>query len=184
LQWWVELFSSVLDARKLEAGEGYREPQTVAVLPLIREAVLWARAAAGKGIEVREALENEDILVRADEASVRRILMNLLHNAVKFTVPREESVDAEGNKGLISVGVQREGAFARIGVQDTGPGIPAEFLEKIFTRFGQVQPGLKKYSTGLGLYFCKLAVEAQGGKIGVDSEVGKGSTFWFTLPLA
>ena len=67
---------------------------------------------------------------------------------------------------------------------DTGSGIPAEYQEKIFEKFGQVEAGtgVKRYSTGLGLTFCKLAVEAHGGRICVESELGKGSTFWFTLP--
>ncbi|MBT3376005.1 MAG: hypothetical protein HN742_29720 [Lentisphaerae bacterium] len=67
---------------------------------------------------------------------------------------------------------------------DTGPGIPPEYRDRIFEKFGQVEGRAegKKYSTGLGLTFCKLAVEAHGGQIGVDSEAGKGSTFWFGLP--
>jgi two-component system, sensor histidine kinase and response regulator len=75
--------------------------------------------------------------------------------------------------------------MVRTTVTDTGPGIPPEYRERIFEKFGQVegrQEG-KKYSTGLGLTFCKLAVEAHGGQIGVDSEIGHGSTFWFTLPV-
>jgi len=71
-------------------------------------------------------------------------------------------------------------------VSDTEPGIPEECRERIFAKFGQVQvrQNREKHSTGLGLTFCELAAEAHGSRIGVDSEVGKGSTFWFALPTA
>ena len=73
----------------------------------------------------------------------------------------------------------------RVSVSDTGPGIPSEFHEKIFEKFGQVEAALHgaKHSSGLGLTFCKFAVEAHGGTIGVESAVGQGSTFWFVVPL-
>ena len=74
--------------------------------------------------------------------------------------------------------------MVRVAVSDTGPGIPREYRERVFEKFGQVEAVLsgQKFSTGLGLTFCRLAVEAHGGRIGVDSEVGHGSTFWFVLP--
>ncbi len=67
---------------------------------------------------------------------------------------------------------------------DSGPGIPPEYLERIFEKFNQVENRIsgKYHSTGIGLSFCKMAVEAHGGVIGVESELGQGSTFWFTLP--
>jgi signal transduction histidine kinase len=72
----------------------------------------------------------------------------------------------------------------RVFVADTGPGIPPDFRESIFDKFVQVDGSAlpRNRSTGLGLAFCKMAVEAHGGRIGVDSELGKGSNFWFTLP--
>jgi signal transduction histidine kinase len=71
-----------------------------------------------------------------------------------------------------------------VAVSDTGPGIPREYRERVFEKFGQVEAasGGQKFSTGLGLTFCRLAVEAHHGRIGVDSEIGRGSTFWFVLP--
>jgi signal transduction histidine kinase len=68
-----------------------------------------------------------------------------------------------------------------VAVADNGLGIPREYHQRIFERFAQVEA--RKFSTGLGLTFCKLAVEAHAGRIGVDSETGKGSTFWFVLPV-
>lgn len=105
---------------------------------------------------------------------VTRIIANLVGNAVKFT--------PEGKK--VTISVERNGDGAKFYVADTGSGIPPEYHEKIFEKFGQVKirQQMKMYSTGLGLTFCKLAVEAHGGEIGVESEADKGSTFWFTLP--
>ena len=100
--------------------------------------------------------------------------MNLIANAIKFT-PKD---------GKIIVEAKTDASKATISVEDTGPGIPKEFHEKIFEKFGTVEARKEgsKTSTGLGLAFCKLAIEMHGGKIGVESEVGKGSRFWFTLP--
>jgi signal transduction histidine kinase len=73
-----------------------------------------------------------------------------------------------------------------LSVSDQGPGIPEQFKERIFQKFGQIEgrEKIRKASTGIGLVFCKLAVEAHAGTIGVDSEEGKGSTFWFELPMS
>ena len=112
--------------------------------------------------------------VYCDSEVVRRIMGNLLANAVKFT-PRG---------GTIRIAAKSVPGAFRIEVRDSGPGIPTEFHEKIFEKFGRVigcQPAGVP-STGLGLTFCRLAVEAHGGDIGVESTVGDGSTFWFTLP--
>jgi two-component system sensor histidine kinase/response regulator len=102
------------------------------------------------------------------------VIANLVANAVKFTP----------SPGEILVRVAAAAAGHRVSVADTGPGIPVEYHEKIFEKFGQAeasQAGAQR-SSGLGLTFCKLAVEAHGGRIGVESAIGKGSTFWFTLP--
>ena len=100
--------------------------------------------------------------------------MNLVGNAIIHT----------SKEGKVWVKVEEKEDQAKVLVIDTGPGIPLEYQEKIFEKFGQVKLGEqnRKYSTGLGLTFCKLAIEAHGGKIGVESKLGQGSTFWFTLP--
>ena len=104
------------------------------------------------------------------------MIANLLGNAIKFTP----------SGGDIEISCEQAGEEAKLSVSDSGPGIPFEYHEKIFDKFGQVEARETnaKWSTGLGLAFCKLAVAAQGGEIGVDSAPGEGSTFRFTLPLA
>jgi two-component system, sensor histidine kinase and response regulator len=116
--------------------------------------------------------------IHADEEKLRRILINLLGNALKFT-PAKQSV-----KVLVSLQPNTATPTFLFAVQDTGEGIPKEAFSKIFEKFGQVE-GRKegrKNSTGLGLTFCKMATEAHGGEIWVDSELGVGSTFSFTIP--
>ena len=105
-----------------------------------------------------------------------RIVVNLLSNALKYSPSNSE----------ITFGARADPCGVRIWVRDCGPGIKACYHKRIFEKFGVAeQPaGVRPPSTGLGLAFCKLAVEAQGGTIGIESEPGKGSTFWFTLPAA
>jgi len=107
------------------------------------------------------------------------VLTNLVDNALKFTPAR----------GKVTVMAERapgEEGFIRCAVRDTGPGIPPEYRERIFDRFVQVQDARtgRRRGTGLGLTFCRLVVEAHGGRIWVESEEGQGSTFYFTLPVS
>jgi signal transduction histidine kinase len=102
------------------------------------------------------------------------VLTNLVDNAFKFI---EED-------GWVKILLREEPGHLRVSVMDNGPGIPPECHGKIFEKFGQVENRQRRLGAGLGLAFCKLAVEAHGGRIGVQSEVGHGSTFWFTIPVA
>lgn len=172
------LINELLDISKMEAGELKISREAVGV-PLLIEAAR-REVAPGDGkvahltIEIAPGLPplcgEFEILVR--------VLINLLSNALKFTPVT----------GQVSLGAMRDAddpGFARFWVKDSGEGIPAEDLEKIFDKFGQVETRKagRKMSTGLGLTFCKLAVETHGGKIWAESEVGQGSVFWFTIPL-
>ena len=114
-------------------------------------------------------------LISADEEMLRRVLVNLLANAVKFTRPG----------GRVTVSARETEGWLEIAVADTGEGIPREAFGLIFEKFGQVDSRRagRRNSTGLGLAFCKLAVEAHGGHIGVESELGAGSTFTVQLPI-
>jgi len=112
--------------------------------------------------------------VSADYDILLRVVINLLDNAIKFTAA----------DGAIAMGVEPKEDGVLFSVRDNGPGIPVAYQEKIFEKFGQVEirQSARKYSTGLGLAFCKLAVEAHHGKIWVESEAGAGSTFIFEIP--
>jgi signal transduction histidine kinase len=111
---------------------------------------------------------------------IRRVLINLMENATKFTHV----------EGSIAVGINVEQDWVRLWVRDTGPGIPPEGLSIIFNKFSRVSMDRMQSSDrfpkglGLGLAFCKLAVQAHGGTIQVESEVGEGSCFSFTVPAA
>ena len=131
--------------------------------------------ATEAGINLQNEVPADLPKIRADNGKIGRVLTNLLDNAVKFTPDNGQvSVSAEVNlAGTIAVHVS-----------DTGPGIPEEFREKIFDRFSQV-PGQsgRRRGSGLGLTFCKLAVEAHGGRIWVEPRPGGGSTFTLILPV-
>ncbi|MBP6739330.1 MAG: PAS domain S-box protein, partial [Leptospiraceae bacterium] len=131
--------------------------------------------AFNKNISIETDLIEEDI-VYADEYLITTILRNLLTNAIKFTPPN----------GKIVVSTKSKDGFLEVSLRDTGVGINPQNLEKIFkidSKFSNLGTNKEK-GTGLGLILCKEFVEMQGGKIGVTSEVGVGSTFTFTLPLA
>ncbi|HTP12975.1 MAG TPA: HAMP domain-containing sensor histidine kinase, partial [Bacteroidota bacterium] len=113
---------------------------------------------------------NEPVVVSCDSDLIGRVIQNLFSNALKFTPP----------DGTITVEIERINDAVKLTVEDTGPGIPEHHLPKIFDKFYQAE--VRGVSTGIGLTFCKLAVELHGGSIGVTSGVGKGSKFWFTLP--
>jgi signal transduction histidine kinase len=117
------------------------------------------------------------VVVRADADYLRRALTNLVGNALKFTF-----------QGGVRVWVEPDpdSEFAAVHVQDTGPGIPPQALSHIFEKFGQVErpEGMPRMGTGLGLTFVKMAAEALGGRVEVESELDRGSTFTLYLPLA
>src|SRR6266850_2522270 len=167
----TDMVGDVLDVSRMEAGQ----------LPLERAELdlgaLAAEAMASVGASERVRLEQLPGSVRAfcDASLIRRVIANLAANAMKFTPAH----------GQILVRVTADASGQNVSIADTGPGIPQEYHEKIFEKFGQAeasQAGAQR-SSGLGLTFCKLAVEAHGGRIGVESAIGKGSTFWFTLPV-
>jgi two-component system sensor histidine kinase/response regulator len=109
-----------------------------------------------------------------DEDKLRRTLVNLLGNAIKFTP----------FGGTITAAAELQEDVLLFSIHDTGEGIPPEAFDRIFDKFGQVEnrKAGRKMSTGLGLTFCKLAVEAHGGRIWVESRSGEGSAFYFTIP--
>ncbi|MGD0113406.1 MAG: hybrid sensor histidine kinase/response regulator [Armatimonadota bacterium] len=169
----VEMVSSLLDVSKMEAGEMKLNLTQCELLTIAREALAKVEPLRGDR-QLMLSGADEPVTVMADAEIIARVFQNLLGNALKFTP----------DGGRVSVGIEPSADAVRVLVQDTGPGIPPEYRERIFEKFGQVEHPANKqrYSTGIGLTFCKLAVEAHGGQVGVDSEEGRGSTFWFTLP--
>jgi len=164
--------TQLLDVSRLEAGQMPLSKTACDLGPIARAALEAISPLLGDRHAVLDV--REPLAALCDTVLLRRVLDNLLSNALKFTPPGKE----------ITISIAREGDAAQLAVTDTGPGIPEEYHQKIFEKFSQVEGEQQSKGTGLGLTFCKLAVEAHGGKIGVDSEAGRGSTFWFTLPLA
>jgi two-component system, sensor histidine kinase and response regulator len=169
----VEMVSSLLDVSKMEAGEMKLNP-TPCDLHAIAGTVLAKVESLRGGRQLALRGPDAPVNVIADAELIARVFQNLLGNALKFTP----------DDGRVTVSIEPADDVVRVLVQDTGPGIPPDYRERIFEKFGQVEhpASRQRYSTGIGLSFCKLAVEAHGGQIGVDSEEGHGSTFWFVLP--
>jgi signal transduction histidine kinase len=129
--------------------------------------------ADAKGVRLSAEISLQELSVLVDRERVGHVFSNLISNAVRYT--------AKG--GSVTLGAEALDGSVRFTVADTGTGIPKEYQERIFEKFFQV-PDSGPKGTGLGLYIAKEIVRAHGGEIGVDSEPGKGSTFWFTLPAA
>jgi signal transduction histidine kinase len=165
------LVEQLLDAASVEAGRITLAPEPVHVEALVRDALeLVGEHAAEKRVSLRAACP-QPVAVECDRERVLQVLGNLLGNAIKFTPAG----------GRVDVHVEAEPAWAKISVVDTGPGIPEHQLPCIFDRYwtGRLQ---RTSGTGLGLFIAKGIVEAHAGRLSVDSHVGRGTTFTFTLP--
>jgi signal transduction histidine kinase len=170
--------NSLLDVEKLESGNMVLDLSLVSLPELIEAAVNQVLPLSkAKDLELIQEIAPDLPWLYADEGTLERILVNLIGNAIKFT--------SRGGKVTLQVHAGPEGKSVDFSVHDTGEGIPAEAHQRIFEKFGQVESrtGGRKMSTGLGLTFCKLAVEAHGGHIEVESVIGEGSTFSFSIPL-
>jgi len=171
----LNMVNNLLDISKMEAGPVPLELERVSVRDLVASAVQEVDyLVREKGIDLDVESVPRDLEVTCDVDKIKRLVVNLLSNAIKFTPAR----------GTSTVSAARNLTSITIAVADNGEGIPKEFHEKIFEKFGQVEARKagRRRSTGLGLTFCKLAVEAHGGRIWVDSTPGAGSTFRFSLP--
>ncbi|MBN2351028.1 MAG: response regulator [Spirochaetales bacterium] len=169
----MEMIDALLDVNRLEEGKMPINPIECDLYDLAGVSLGAYRPLAEKK-NLNLTLEGAPAQLRADPALIRRVLDNLVGNAVKFT--------PTGGRILVSARTAAYGVRAE--VSDSGPPLPPESYRTIFEKFGQIGTlgQDQTHSTGLGLTFCKLAVEAHGGKIGVESELGRGNTFWFTLP--
>ncbi len=172
----LSLINEILDLSKVEAGRMELELTTFDLPLAIENARTFVRERATKhGINLDVNIDKRLGDFKGDERKIKQILLNLLSNAVKFT--------PEG--GRISINARQLNGSVQISVSDTGIGISPEDQERIFEEFRQVGSDYahKTEGTGLGLTLAKKFVELHGGKIWVESEVGKGSTFIFTLPV-
>lgn len=164
--------SSILDVSKIGAGEMKLHCEPCDLVALIHSMVCTTHILPGNRTVTFDAQE-APLVVTADVGLIRRVLQNLISNAVSYTP----------SGGDVHITLTSSSSEVRVSVTDSGPGIAPEHHQRIFEKFGQVEDQINRTGTGLGLTFCKLAINALGGRIGVESEVGKGSAFWFTLPL-
>ena len=169
------LVESLLDVGQLESGKAVLHKAQGSINSIIADAVEEIHPVAeAKGQVLHFTLAPADLpMIEMDVDMIRRVLINLLENAVKYT----------RGGGQISVSAIRRPGEICVGVRDTGPGIAPREQQRIFDKFTRLhQEGYAK-GLGLGLAFCRLAVEAHGGRIWVESEVGQGAMFSFTLPV-
>ena len=166
----LQLISDILDLSKIEAGTFDIIPEQVDAQQLCNELLQSMQVRATEQVEILLAPELPELTFTSDKNRLYQVLLNFITNALKFT-----------SKGSIVIDYQINGNEVRFSVQDTGMGIEPEKQEAIFTRFVKLNNFIA--GTGLGLPICQSIVTQLGGKIGVESEPGKGSCFWFTHPL-
>ncbi|HET8752463.1 MAG TPA: HAMP domain-containing sensor histidine kinase [Gaiellaceae bacterium] len=171
----LSLINDVLDLSKVEAGQIELHVAPFSLQDALERGVSMVREqATTEGVKVTLHENGGRDVVSGDERRIRQVIFNLLSNAVKFT--------PEG--GEVDVSAARIDGEMRVSVADSGPGIAEEDLDRIFEEFQQTEAGARqREGTGLGLALSKRFVEMHGGRIWCESEVGKGSTFEFTLPL-
>ncbi len=169
------LINDTLDFSKLERGEFRLQLGPHNLNTLTREIVLQQQLAAQKqGLQLKMSADESIRDLRMDPDRISQVLVNLIGNAIRYC-----------EHGWIEVSTQRRNNEAVVKIQDTGPGIPGQDLEHIFEAFVQLSTGLGRRvgGTGLGLAICKQIIELHGGRIWVESEAGRGSAFYFALPL-
>jgi PAS domain S-box-containing protein len=167
-----KLMRDLLDLSKIEAGESQPELISIKARALLNdEAETLRPQVEAKGLSFVVDLPVELPRIMADRSQVERVLANLVVNAIRYT-----------RQGEIKITAEQRGHYIAVSVSDTGEGIPSEYLSHIFDKFVQV-PGAATGGAGLGLAISRLIVEAHGGQISVQSVLGQGSTFTFTLPV-
>lgn len=170
----TQMATELLELSRIESGQVPLDlkpvsPATLLFTALDRMRLQVERAAISFSVVCPPDLPS----VRADAPRLEQVLVNLIHNAIKFTPPG----------GQVILSAQKEEDFIRFAVQDSGVGIPPDDLPRIFERFYKTDRARTSGGTGLGLSISRHIVEAHGGRIWVESEEGKGSTFFFTIPL-
>ncbi len=176
----IVLVNDLLDVSRIESGRVSLELKPIPLSKVIKETIeIYDPQAKAKNLELinHVGLLETELYVLADDMKIRDVLNNLVSNAIKYTP-----------QGSVTIGVEQRNSVIRILVSDTGMGISEEDQEKLFQKFSRVGTSFKQMATiegtGLGLYIGKQFAEMMNGSIGMSSQVGKGSTFWFELPNA
>jgi signal transduction histidine kinase len=171
----VRLVNEMLDMQKIESGDAVFEIRPTDLWPMLGHAI-EANQAYAEQWQVRLALEGEvpRVRVAADPDRLMQVLTNLLSNAAKFSPPGE----------TVELRASTSDDRVRVSVTDRGPGIPVEFRPRVFQKFAQADPSATRprEGSGLGLSITKAIVDRLGGRIGFESEIGRGTTFHFDLP--
>lgn len=166
----IHLINDLLDLEKLEAGKMDIDLRNVELASVIERSIDAVSSLAERQ-EVKMKFEETDVQIIGDEDRLIQVLVNFLSNAVKYSPAGEQ----------VTIAVSTDNGHARISVSDKGQGISSAYIDTIFERFQQARG--HKEGTGLGLAISKAIIEGHGGRIGVDSTPGKGSTFWFTVKV-
>jgi len=171
----MNLIEALLEVSRIESGTVKFSREPVDITAVIEQVLSAVRQLADtKGIQLKVDIADNLGVLQGDEGKIQSMVMNLVGNAIKFTP----------ENGRVTISARRAGCELVINVSDTGLGIPKESLSKIFDRFYRVhRPGKQIKGTGLGLAIVKEIVNMHGGRIEVESELDKGSTFTVFLPL-
>jgi len=170
----TQMVQELLELSKIESGKVPLLKKTIAPIELVYPAIKRMELQAERAkIELINQCAEDLPLIEADPARMQQVLVNLLHNAIKFTPPN----------GQITVAAEEKEKYVIFSVKDTGVGIPEEDLDRIFERFYKADRARSSGGTGLGLSISRHLIEAHQGKIWVESVQGKGSTFFFSLPI-
>jgi signal transduction histidine kinase len=173
----IKLVNDILDMEKIEAGRMDFHMEPVDIVSLVKSAIEANNGfCADLGVTFVQVALEEKNFVHGDRGRLMQVLSNLMSNAAKFSP----------HGGRVDISVTRQGDTVRIALKDSGPGIPEEFRKSIFEKFTQADSSdsRQKGGTGLGLSIAKSIVERHHGDLGCESEVGAGSTFFFTLPVS
>ncbi len=165
------LIEDLLDASKANEGQLHINQKPFVISKMIDECCYYVRAA---GIYTITTEGDMEVAAYADAARIEQIMVNFINNAIKYAPESKE----------IRISIEKINDTAKISVSDTGPGIPPEQVRYLFDRYYRVDSSGSQYTgLGLGLYICAEIIKKHNGQIGVNSVLGKGSTFWFTLPV-
>ncbi len=168
------LTDSLLDVSRMEAGQVIAQREPTLLLELAQEAIeTLSMAAQDKHMQVSLEAPEQMPVILVDCDMIRRVLVNLLENAIKYSPPG----------GQVHIQVSLAGENVQVSIRDNGPGIAYPDRERIFEKFTRLRAKDGPRGLGLGLAFCRLAVGSHGGQIWVESNVGQGSDFKFTLPF-